>query len=117
MAASPSHSHAMDLEAETPRQAACVVDSLASTVDRHDGLTMGSPTNDHSSLDLRKAALLRSHMRRTEVSRAAACACARRWQQLLSLCSHMQACIWRLFPTCHDHAESAIQATLCCRAK
>ena len=63
--ASPSHSHSMDLDLHTPRRQSLLEDSLASTVDRHDGLGQGSPS-DHSCLDLRKAALLRSHMRRTE---------------------------------------------------
>ena len=64
--ASPSHSNFMELDLHTPRRPSCLDDSLASTVDRHDGLGQSSPS-DHSCLDLRKAALLRSHMRRTEV--------------------------------------------------
>ena len=66
MEASPSHSNSMELDLHTPRRPSCLDDTLASTVDRHDGLGQSSPS-DHSCLDLRKAALLRSHMRRTEV--------------------------------------------------
>ena len=52
--------------AHTPYRPGRSSDSLASAVDRHDGLCLGSPS-DHSSADLRKTALMRSMMRRSEV--------------------------------------------------
>lgn len=65
----PSVSQAMEVTTATlatPHRPSISSDSLASAVDRHDGLCLGSPS-DLNTADLRKTALMRSMLRRNEV--------------------------------------------------